>query len=500
MLMTAMFSHGFIISNLKFSTIKPIPKNKYNLSESSNYRSIAISSVLGKLIDRILLDRLSEYLISSDMQFGFKPAHSTSMCTFVLKETLSYYTQNDSSVYCVLLDASKAFDRISYTKLFNCLIDRNLPAIVIRFLINLYTDQSMCVKWIASRSSSFAVYNGVKQGAISSPILFCIYIDNLLLRLKSANIGCFIGNIYTGCLAYADDLTLLSLTADAMRRMLDICSEYAKDFSLSFNASKSKCLLFHPKRYRIETDSLQPTFQVDGKNIEYVNSWPHLGHMLDIHQSDSECILLRHKQLIGQINDVLCTFGMLDPVIKTELLYTYCSSLYGSVLWNLQHPDIDRICTAWRSALKRVWRLPHNAHSNIVTALSSKLPLYDELCRRVVNFHFACLNSDNNIIRRLCRYLVSSDSAQSPHGCNIRHISEKFSLPFRCFSEPNSCRHARSLIVENCYEQYTHVDVDQFSVLYELLMIRNQVADIYPSPGFFNDVEVNEMICFLCTN
>jgi hypothetical protein len=65
--------------------------------------------------------------------------------------------------------------------------------------------------------------------------------------------------------------------------------------------------------------------------------------MLDIRQSDSECILLRHKQLIGQINDVLCTFGMLDPVIKTELSYTYCSSLYGSVLWNLQHPDIDRI-------------------------------------------------------------------------------------------------------------------------------------------------------------
>ena len=112
-----------------------------------------------------------------------------------------------------------------------------------------------------------------------------------------------------------------------------------------------------------------------------------------------------------------------------------------------------------------------------LTALSSKLPIYDELCRRVVNFHFACLNSDNNIIRCLCRYLVISDSAQSPHGCNIRHISEKFSLSFHCFSEPNSCRHARSLLVEHCYEQYTHVDVDQLSVLREMLMIRNQVAD-----------------------
>jgi hypothetical protein len=84
MLMTSMFSHSFIISNLKFGTIKPIPKNRYNLNESSNYRSIAISSVLGKLIDRILLDRLSEYLISSDMQFGFKPVHSTTVACVLL--------------------------------------------------------------------------------------------------------------------------------------------------------------------------------------------------------------------------------------------------------------------------------------------------------------------------------------------------------------------------------------------------------------------------------
>jgi hypothetical protein len=85
-------------------------------------------------------------------------------------------------------------------------------------------------------------------------------------------------------------------------------------------------------------------------------------------------------------------------------------------------------------------------------------------------------------------------------GPNIRHISEKFSLSFRCFSEPSSCRYACSLLVEHCHEQYTHVDADQLSVLRELLMIRNQVADFYPSPGFLNDVEITEMIYILCTN
>jgi hypothetical protein len=75
----------------------------------------------------------------------------------------------------------------------------------------------MCVQWDSSKSQYFSVYNGVKQGAVISPILFCVYIDDLLVKLKAANIGCIIGGIYAGCLAYADDLTLLAPSADAFR-------------------------------------------------------------------------------------------------------------------------------------------------------------------------------------------------------------------------------------------------------------------------------------------
>jgi hypothetical protein len=73
-------------------------------------------------------------------------------------------------------------------------------------------------------SLKFAVYNDVKLGC---PTLL---IDNFLLRPKSANTDCCIGNFYLGNLAYADDLTLLAPTADAMRTMLANCAEFAKDF------------------------------------------------------------------------------------------------------------------------------------------------------------------------------------------------------------------------------------------------------------------------------
>jgi len=52
--------------------------------------------------------------------------------SFVLKETLAYYGKNNSIVFCTFLDATKAFDRINYCKLFRLLIDRGLPASIIR--------------------------------------------------------------------------------------------------------------------------------------------------------------------------------------------------------------------------------------------------------------------------------------------------------------------------------------------------------------------------------
>ena len=113
--------------------------------------------------------------------------------------------------------------RICHVKLFKKLLDRNIPAVIIRFLINVYLVQTANVRWGGVLSDAFAVSNGVKQGGISSPILFCVYVDGLLRRLKEAKLGCHIGREYVGALAYADDFTLLAPTADAI---CVICSSY----------------------------------------------------------------------------------------------------------------------------------------------------------------------------------------------------------------------------------------------------------------------------------
>ena len=104
-----MLSHGVAPTGLLLSTMVPVPKDKRgSKSDSNNYRAIAISSILGKLFDSIIIKDQHLSLITDDLQFGFKENSSTITCTQLLVETIEYYNINNTDCYMLLLDASKA--------------------------------------------------------------------------------------------------------------------------------------------------------------------------------------------------------------------------------------------------------------------------------------------------------------------------------------------------------------------------------------------------------
>jgi hypothetical protein len=368
MMFTALIVHGSITDDLSSSTVLPIPKGKYlNYSDSANYRGIALSSIVGKVLDAYVLNQYDSILTSSNLQFGFKTGYSTSICTMILKETLELYRRNRSTVYCTMLDATKAFDRVEYCKLVRLLLKKNVPLIIVRILLHMYLFHFAKVSWNGTSSSSFRVLNGVRQGAILSPVLFCVYFDTLLTSLSKAGLGCHVGSFFVGALAYADDVVLLAPSASAMRRMLLICDDYAAQFNVVFcvNASKSKCLRCLPTSTAKHVSQVErfPSFSIGSQPIEFVAKWPHLGHIITNDDVDTDDIITKKSSLIGQINKVLYNFRHVNCLTKTRLVKAYCTSFYGAELWDLSQNTIESICVAWRKGLRRIWQLPNTLHT-----------------------------------------------------------------------------------------------------------------------------------------
>ena len=153
-------------------------------------------------------------------------------------------------VYGCLLDCTKAFDTVEHSKLFQKLLDAKMPKIIVRMMISIYRRQTANVRWKGQLSEEFPIRNGVRQGAVISPILFSFYMDNLFNILKSSGSGCFIGKYYAGCAGYADDLLFLCPTRGGLQDMLDIAQKYVEEHKITFSTnpdpikSKTKGIVF----------------------------------------------------------------------------------------------------------------------------------------------------------------------------------------------------------------------------------------------------------------
>mgnify|MGYP006335670613 FL=1 len=346
-------------------------------------------------------------------------------------------------------------------------------------------------------SDYFPVLNVVKQGGVISPILFCVYMDDLLVRLSAAGVGCYLGFNFVGALAYADDVVLLAPTPSAMRKLLQICDVYAAEFDITFNPDKSKCLVIPAhKRRHLYRSMCNCFFFIGDKRIENVDSFSHLGHIITSFLDDIDDIRQRRNSFIGQTNNVLCFFNKLDTSVKLKLFKSYCSSLYGSELWSLNSNHVDIICVAWRKALRRILQLPYNCHSYLIPIMSDTLPLFDEICKRSMRFIANCIVSPSHLVKSITWHCIVSGRQRSFLGTNVLFCCERYNWSLIQFIN-NSAQFKDFSFNSLFLDSLSEMQKNSARFLFELLLIRE--GRIFLPQSFLSNTQLSDIIDYIST-
>ena len=133
-----------------------------------------------------------------------------------------------------------------------------------------YRTQTICVKWGKFCSSYFSVSNGVRQGGILSSKLLSVSVDELSVALSATKTGCVIKGTSANHVFYADDLCIMSASPAGLHTLIDICYNYSVQNSLTFNPTKSVCVVFKPKKFKLYMYC--PPMVLNAAPLPYVDS------------------------------------------------------------------------------------------------------------------------------------------------------------------------------------------------------------------------------------
>ena len=418
-LLRSLIIHGHIPQIFLLCSLVPIVKNMNESKLSSNnYRLIAISALILKIFDHILIILSAPNLKPSIFQYGFQKGKSTGMCTWTLTETINYFRNRHTPVFLCLMDLTKAFDLVKLSILFNKLAQKVSP-ILIRFLAFSYIHQECVVSWGGVQSTAFTISNGVRQGAVLSPTLFNIYIDSLFDELRLSGFGCKIQNQYFGCIGYADDIALVAPSREALQMMINISKSFFDRHGIKIstnpdvNKTKTKVLVFGKK------NNLASLLLGD-KPLPFVNQWKHLGHTIHTDESPAHDMLLRVNELVGKLQSLRQEFPGQDPRVMLKLIQTYLLSLYGGQMWDIYSTAANKLSTVWHQIIKWEFKLPYATHRYLLHDVSKCIHIKHRVIKSFINFHQKIQSCDNPNIRLL--YSLQCGDMRSTFGRNIRNI------------------------------------------------------------------------------
>ena len=361
-------------------------KNKGKRDDCGNYRGIALLCIVGKVLSRVMLSRLTNHIscnVLPESQCGFRAGRGTVDMIFSARQLQEKAREQHVDIYQVFIDLTKAFDTVNRGALWEILKRMGCPGKFVKILKSFHDDMTVRVLASGELSEPITVENGVKQGDIPAPTLFAIYFyivfliafgdneapavyiryrtTNKLFALKRFKYESKLTIIAIRDLLYADDCDLVAHTQADMQTMMDLFSSACTTLGLTINVPKTK-LMYTPAPGKVY---VEPVILVYGQPLGVVNEFIYLGSKIE--QSG-----LLDKEITYRISQASGSFGQLRDrcwsrngisnatkvkVYKAVVLHSLTHALESCTLYSKQIQKLEHFqqCCL-REILKIRWQ------------------------------------------------------------------------------------------------------------------------------------------------
>ncbi|CAL7932861.1 unnamed protein product, partial [Xylocopa violacea] len=270
---------GKLPSHLLESRTILLPK-KHEAKMPGDFRPITISSVLVRVLHKVLATRMGQKIALDQRQRAFRNSDGCAENIFLLDTVLRYHHQAHKPLFIASLDVAKAFDSVSHGAVLTALRSAGVPKDMIQYLQYVYgncTTRLECKDW---RSDRIRPLCGVKQGDPLSPIIFNIIIDGLWKRLPK-EVAADIDGVRINAAAFADDILLMASTEAGLQRLIDNAVQYLLQCGLSVNANKSLTVSLrsvpHVKKTIVDNNTLFTCNGLRLPALKRTDTWMYLG-------------------------------------------------------------------------------------------------------------------------------------------------------------------------------------------------------------------------------
>lgn len=383
------FETGIFPDQLKIAKVIPLFKSD-DKRMINNYRPISILPVFSKIIEKLMHRRLKNFLdknnVLTSSQFGFRRGHSTELAIINMIDKVTEAVDKKIECVGVFLDLSKAFDTIDHDILLQKLNLLGVRGVVNNWFGSYLSNRQQFVEISHKRSTLMRISCGVPQGSILGPLLFILYVNDLVNATKDCNVIMFADD--TNLFFSSKNLTDLEKTIN--RELQNICLWFNLN-KLSLNVKKTNFILFgHSKRKK------PMNICINDFKIDRTDKTKFLGVIINQTLTWSDHItVVTHK-----VNKSIGIISRLSKTLPSPVLVSLYQSLvapyydYCNIAWAINNSVLlVHLYKTQKRAVRIITNSSFNSHTKPLFIKLNVLPIMSLNRLRVGCFMFRALHS-----------------------------------------------------------------------------------------------------------